>query len=345
MPSLPKLSVPKFVSSLAIAGMIAVSLVACSTAAPADTACQVTPSGSHSESVKVSGDLGKEPKVTMPASFEAKKTERTVLIKGKDKGEQAVDGTTVTAHYGVYNAKTGKQVELDPGKTWIETPFPLAQPLNNTFPGLYKTLECSRAGDRIVSAVPAGELFGLNGTDMSSVGIGATDTVVFVLDVSKVAKTPPPTPAPTPSAEPLTLPTPAPWVDNVPAVDLSGAVPVVTIPKTAPSAELQIKVITEGTGAVVEAMSNVNVTVDYQGVSWNNGTVFDQSFGTGKPLSIGLSQVIQGFAAAMANQKVGSTVLVTIPPKLAYGEGEINAKDLKGQTLVFLIQIRDAGVK
>lgn len=332
-------TVPKFVSSLAVAAMIAVSLVACSTAAPADTACVATPSGTHAESVKVKGDFGKEPKVTMPASFEVKKTERTVLIKGK--GDGAVAGQTVTANYAVYNAATGVPVLLDGANTWVEAPFVANDALKSTFPGLFDTLMCSRAGERIVSAVPASELFGENGPNF---GVGATDTVVFVLDVSKVADTVAPTSAPdaTPEApQPLSLPTPAPWTDNVPTVDLSGAVPVVTIPKTAPPAELQLKVIKEGTGAVVESISNVTVSVDYQGVSWNSGTVFDQSFGKGKPLSIGLNQVIAGFGAAMANQKVGSTVLVTIPPALAYGEGEINANDLKGQTLVFLITILD----
>ncbi|MEO7349703.1 MAG: FKBP-type peptidyl-prolyl cis-trans isomerase [Terrimesophilobacter sp.] len=336
-------SLPKFVSSLAVAAMIAVSLVACSTGAPADNACEVTPSGSRSESVKISGDFGKEPKVTMPASFEVKKTERTVLINGK--GDEAVEGRTVTANYGVYNAQTGKQVELDPGATWIETQFDLSPALNSTFPGLFKTLECARAGDRIVSAVPAGELFGLSGTDMSSVGIGATDTLVFIMDVSKVEMTPTPTPTAEPTPEPLSLPTPSPWVDNVPSVDLSGDVPVVTLPKTAPPTELQLKVITEGTGAVVEAMSNVSVTVDYQGISWNKGSIFDQSFTRDAPSTFGVGQVVKGFGAALVGQKVGSVVLVSIPPALAYGEGEINDQNLIGQTLVFLIEIHDVAVK
>lgn len=333
------LTVPKFVSTLAVAAMLAVSLVACSTLA-ADSACTPTPSGSHSESVKVSGDFGKEPKVTMPASFEVKKTERTVLINGS--GEAATAGQTVFGKYGVYNAKTGSKIQLDTSATWLEIELPLDERLKGTFPGLYKTILCSHKGDRIVSAVPSRELFGVVGTDMSGVGIGAEDTVVFIFDVSKIEDTPTPTPTPTEESTPvpLSLPTPAPWVDNVPAVDLSGDIPVVTIPTTDPPADLQLKVITEGTGAVVGNTSDVTVTVDYQGMSWNTGTVFDQSYGKGTPATFPVGGVIKGFAAAMVNQKVGSTVLVTIPPALAYGEDPAK-HELGGQTLVFLITIHD----
>lgn len=333
------LTVPKFVSTLAVAAMIAVSLVACGSPST-ESACEVTPTGSHSESVKVSGDFGKEPKVTMPASFEVKKTERTVLIKGT--GESAASGQTVSGDYAVYNAKTGEAIRLDNVVTWSAIELPLNESLKGTFPGLYSTLLCSHKGDRIVSAVPSSELFGLVGTDMSGVGIGATDTVVFIFDVSKIEDTPEPTPEPTvePTSAPLSLPTPTPWVDNVPIVDLSGDIPSVTIPTTDPPAELQVKVIEEGTGAVVEGTSTASVTVDYQGTSWNTGEVFDQSYTRGAPSTFPVGGVVQGFAAAMVGQKVGSIVLVTIPPEYAYGPAGAGHK-FSGQTLVFLIEIRD----
>jgi len=51
--------------------------------------------------------------------------------------------------------------------------------------------------------------------------------------------------------------------------------------------------------------------------------------------------VITGFAAAIVGQKVGSTVLVSIPPDLAYGTDPAK-HELGGQTLVFLIHIEAA---
>ena len=41
-----------------------------------------------------------------------------------------------------------------------------------------------------------------------------------------------------------------------------------TLPDTAPSAELQLKVLEEGDGAAVEAGDSV--TVQYQGISWDH---------------------------------------------------------------------------
>lgn len=324
---------PKFVSTVAVAAMVALSLAACGASADdsALAACEETPSGPHSSSIKVSGEFGNEPTVKMPPAFEVKETERTVTIAGK--GAPALDGELVTAHYTAYNAATGQVVQLEPESTWTEGGFLLDESAKSGLPGIYKTLRCAQEGARIVSAIPAIELFG--DVDASEIGIGPADTVVFVFDVSKVE--PAPTEAPAPEQEPL--PTPSEWVDNVPAVDLSGDIPVVTLPDTAPPTELQLKVITEGTGPVV-ADPQSSVTVDYQGTSWDAGEIFDQSYTRGEPSTFPVGGVIEGFAAAMVDQKVGSTVIVTIPPEFAYGD-DPSGHELGGQTLVFLIQIHD----
>lgn len=335
---MPNLSaVPKIIATFALATLLGVSVVSCSTST--DSTCEATPSGSHSSSIKVSGDFGKEPAVTMPEPFQVKETERSVLVSGSGTAVHG-GGELVTASYAAYNAATGKAVLLDETSTWTENTFTVDASMQGALLGLYKSLKCAHEGDRIVSAVPSSELFGALGVDMTSVGIGDSDTLVFIFDVSKIepASTEAPTDAPAPA--PKVLPTPADWVNDVPVVDLSGEVPVVTLPQTAPPAELQLKVIEEGTGALV-ADQNASVTVDYQGTSWDSGTIFDQSYTRGEPATFPVAGVIDGFAAAMVGHKVGATVLVTIPPVYAYGEGEINDNDLRGQTLVFLIQIRD----
>ena len=48
--------------------------------------------------------------------------------------------------------------------------------------------------------------------------------------------------------------------------------------------------------------------------------------------------VIQGFGAALVGQKVGTKLIVTIPPEYAYGTDPA-AHELGGQTLVFLVEI------
>ena len=51
-------------------------------------------------------------------------------------------------------------------------------------------------------------------------------------------------------------------------------------------------------------------------------------------------RVIQGFGAALVGQKVGTKLIVTIPPEYAYGTDAAGA-ELGGQTLVFLVEIED----
>ena len=50
-------------------------------------------------------------------------------------------------------------------------------------------------------------------------------------------------------------------------------------------------------------------------------------------------QVVEGFGAALVGQKVGTRLVVTIPPKYAYGEKGAGS-ELSGQTLVFVIEIK-----
>jgi len=327
--------VPKLITSLALASLVALPLVSC--ASPSEPECVVTPAGTHSDSIEVSGPHGEQPEVTLPNAFDVTTTERSVLIAGE--GTRASNDYIVTVNYAGYNASTGDILDLGGGSTWTNSPFPI-DALEAGLPGLYKSLHCSQAGERIVSAIPPSELFGEDGPALSGGAIGANDTAVFVFDVMSVEVAPTEDPAPAPSVEPEPLPTPAAWVDNVPTVDLGGDVPVVTLPKTAASTELELKVITEGTGALV-ADQNSSVTVDYQGISWENDTIFDQSYTRGQPSSFPVNGVITGFAAAMVGQKVGATLLVTIPPELAYGVAGSSSSELAGQTLVFLIQIRD----
>jgi peptidylprolyl isomerase len=329
--------VPKIISVFALASLVVLPLVACSS--PAEPECTAVPSGPHSSDVKVTGALGTQPKVILPSPFDAKTTERTVAIEGS--GERVTPGEVATVHYAAFNAATGATLELSPGSTWSETKFIVDK--DKSFPGIYKSLNCSRVGDRIVSAVPPAELFGGMGVDMSTKGIGPSDTVVFVFDIASVAPEPSasPTPSNSPSPAPSTTPEPLPstqsWKTGVPSVDLSGDEPVVTLPNGDMPTKLLVKVLAKGTGATVTAKSTV--VADYQGTSWNTRKVFGQSYGTGTPATFTMAGLIQGFAAAMVGHKAGTTVLVTIPPKYAYGEGAINDQNLVGQTLLFVIHI------
>jgi FKBP-type peptidyl-prolyl cis-trans isomerase len=85
------------------------------------------------------------------------------------------------------------------------------------------------------------------------------------------------------------------------------------------------------------------VLVQYTGVRWSNGETFDSTWDKGGvPTSFSTTGVVTGFQKALEGQTVGSQVLVVMPPAEGYGEGEINSTDLKGETLVFVVDILGA---
>jgi len=302
---------------LVTVGLVA-SLAACTTAPNSDSAsssdCAAAPSGSVSDAVKVSGDFGEVPTIDFDFPVTPKSTERTVSIEGD--GDVVKTGDTVNVQYTILNGTTGEDVAA----TEYTDDTAQAFPLDDTFiPGIVSTLECSTIGSRVVGVIPASDAFGDTGS--ADLGVAAGDSIVFVADVVSLDQ----------------LPVPAEWTENVPEVTFDDAgLPTVTLPAAAAPTELQLAVLTEGDGPVVAA--GESVVMNYQGTSWDTGEVFDQSYG-GEPATLSTSGVIKGFAAAIVGQKVGSTVLVVIPPELAYGTDPAAAQ-LGGQTLVFLIEIQ-----
>jgi peptidylprolyl isomerase len=302
-------------AAVAVAAL-AVALVGCS--APATDAdgfdkngCAT--SGPASDSVKVTGDFGEEFQVEFKNDLSVENTERSVAFEGKGEGAAVEDGSSVTVNLAFYDVKSSNEII-----PFTASPDPLAI-ADNILPGIVDTLTCAQAGQRVIGVVPPERGFGAEGN--SDAGIGPDATLLVVFDVIEV--TPPLTPSE--------------WTENVPTVTYDDAgLPTVTIPDAAAPTELQATVLKEGDGDVVERGDTI--TLDYQGTSWDSKTVFDQSFGK-EPITNAVSGFVPGFTAALVGQKVGSTVLVVIPPEYAYGT-DPDAHELGGQTLVFLIDIK-----
>lgn len=322
---------PIALSTVLTATLAAVTLTACS-AAPA-AACTPTDSGAASDAVSVTGDLGGT--LTIDAAFplEATTTERSVLIEGS--GEPLDDGLTGDLYYALYNGATGELIE--DSHDLSDEPLPFVYESGTAVAGMESALRCATAGSRIVAVIPPAEGFGDAGAP--DVGLEAGQSILLVMDILSVEATPEATT--TPEAE-VELPTPTAWTSDVPVVDLSPAIPTITLPDTAAPTDLLLAVLQEGDGEVVPNPSNV--TVDYLGMNWETGEVFDSSYSRGSAATFSTSGVIEGFAAAIVGQKVGSTVLVSIPPSLGY-PGTVDESDPTsptGRTLVFLVHIVSA---
>ena len=120
--------------------------------------------------------------------------------------------------------------------------------------------------------------------------------------------------------------------------DKFGEKPTITVKAPWVIDKTQVKVMTEGKGAVVNPSY---IWAYYQGVNGRTGKVFDGNFGTGKTAMFNLEQVVPGFKTALEGKRVGSRILVAMPGKDGYdSQGGQASADIKvGDTLIFVIDI------
>jgi peptidylprolyl isomerase len=115
--------------------------------------------------------------------------------------------------------------------------------------------------------------------------------------------------------------------------------PDVTIPDTAPPADLVIEDLVVGDGA--EAAPGQDVSVHYVGVAWSTAKQFDASWDRGEPFAFGLGaqQVISGWDQGVAGMRVGGRRRLTVPPHLGYGQRGAGGVIKGGETLVFVVDL------
>jgi len=273
--------------------------------------------GAESDSIDVQGDVGTAPTITLPAPLGAETSQQTVVTEGS--GPATRIGDVVKVAITVFDAATGAQ--LNSAGYESGTGEQLTISADYYVPGLEDALVCAKAGGRTVTVASAADMQpSTQGTDAPNAA------AIIVVDTFSIV----PTRATGADREPQ---------PGLPTVELADdGRPTVTIPDADPPAELQVAVLKEGDGEVVP--DPANVTVQYQGTNWRTGEVFDESWGRGTPTPFSTDQVVSGFATAMIGQKVGSQVLVVIPPAEGYGTaGQPSAGIEPTDTLVFVIDI------
>lgn len=260
-------------------------------------------SGSASDSVKVSGDVGEAAEATFDTPIAPEDLEVTVLDEGD--GEAVEAGEFISYAMTAYNGETGEPlatVGYEPGEL---LPSQLSA---DTIQG--QVFGCGHVGKRVVAAFPATESAG---------------SEVYVLDLLGTV----PTAASGDAQEP---------VAGMPTVKLADdGAPSITIPEGDAPTETEIATLKQGDG--YEIKKGDYALIQYTGVRWSNGETFDSTWDGGAPIAYPTTNYVAGFQKALEGQKVGSQVLVVIPPAEGYGEGTINEEDLKGETIVFVVDI------
>ncbi|MFF4714646.1 FKBP-type peptidyl-prolyl cis-trans isomerase [Streptomyces eurythermus] len=192
-------------------------------------------------------------------------------------------------------------------------------------------LQGKKTGSRVEIAVPPAWGYGESGNPQA--GIKGTDTLVFVIDLLESF-----------NSKSSAKGTPVPQTDSaLPEVGTGtdGKAPKVTIPQAAPPKKLVSRYVLEGDGPALKA--DQTVLCQFQGLVWDGGKAFERTYGSGRLSQFSLKQmqeVVKGLAQGLTGKKVGSRVLVVVPPELGYGDNPPDGGAIKkGSTLVFTVDI------
>ncbi|MEV7793825.1 FKBP-type peptidyl-prolyl cis-trans isomerase [Streptomyces sp. NPDC087512] len=209
-----------------------------------------------------------------------------------------------------------------------KTPIVIQLSQGSIIDGWRYALTGKKTGSRVEFSVPPAYGYGAQGNEQG--GIKGTDTLVFVVDVQDTfnAKS---------SAKGKDVPQDDAALPKV-GTNTDGAAPSIEVPDTNPPKKLVSNYVIEGDGPEVGAQDTV--LVQYKGVVWNGGKEFDSTYSRKQLTSFSLQQVVKGWSQGLTGKKVGSRVLIVIPPDLGYGDNPPEGSGIdKGATLVFSVDL------
>ncbi len=274
----------------------------------------------------VTGKFGAEPKVEVDG-LDVEESETGTIIAGD--GEEVTAEDSIRFRFYAADGANGQVVasnynDPEPSQLALDQPGPF----NEYIVG-------SHIGDRLAVALPVKELVGEGQSPPP--GLKKNDDLVLVFDVIEQVQPP----LDGPEGEPVDPPADAPTLveedGTVTGLDFSGA-------PAKPPAELQVIPLIEGEGA--EVKEGDALTVDYLGTVYGEKEPFDDSYSRGEPTQFTLAkgQLIDGWVEGLQGVKVGSRVLLVIPPEQGYGKEGSPPKIPGGSTLVFVIDVLGANL-
>jgi len=305
--------------------LIAIPLLAAFALVGCGSSSSTSSTSATNASVTATGKFGTAPKVTIPSAKPGTTLFTKTLIEGS--GATVTTSDSFTGNYVAY-VWSGTTHKLATS-TYSDTPALFTGTL---LTGLKAALKNVTVGSRVMAVIPPKDGFGSAGD--SSLDISGTDTLVFIIDVVQKYGN-------TEGASGSKVSTGG---GSLPTVTDAATDPTITIPKstTAPK-DLVTKTLIQGAGTTLA--KNDYVVVQYTASIWRTGKVFSSSWTSSEPFGTVLStdDVITGWVDGLAGQKVGSRVMMVIPPADGYGSSGSSSAGIKGtDTLVFVVDILGA---
>lgn len=303
-------------STAALAGALALTGCGEETGStPSSTLTGVTVTGS---------DPKAEPTVKVDAPLKLTKTESKVVTEGT--GTTVKKDDLVSLQAVLVNGTDGKVLT----STWKQGPVGLDLGAADLFASFKSEIPGKKLGSRVVIASTPADAYGATGNQQ--LGIGKDDPVVFVVDLLSTTKV----------LKEATGTAVAPKAGLPTVVMNPGKPATITAPKgVKPPTKTVVQPLITGTGPAVEKGQTVRVA--YTGALYRNGEVFDSSASRPEQpyfeFTIGQGQVIKGWDNGLLGQKVGSRVLLVIPPADGYGAAGSGDKIKGTDTLMFVVDI------
>lgn len=285
-------------AALAVLGLTAVTLVACSSApasSSASSSCERVDSDTTVlDLIETDGEFGKPSMTVQPPLYvdETVHADEKVGTGTRVTSEQQDVAFTVTVARGA----TGETITTE-----TLAPQTIAKWRNN-LPGFADMMMCATEGSRIVGAVPAST--GMSPNQAQNLGIGDGEALAVTLDLTKVYL---------PAADG------APQYNDrrgMPSVVLApGGRPGLVIPSGSAPDQRVVETLKKGDGAVVDDIAAARVHV--LAVEWDSKTVTESTWEDGASRTVTSGDV---FADAVQGATVGSQLMVVDPGAPADGQ-------------------------
>jgi len=322
---------PALLSALTAAALVAVALAGCAPQGrgPGNQPAGCTPdlpSGDASSVVKVSGASDAAPKASFPTPIVAKTSEVTVVKAGH--GITAQKGSTVVVDITVFDGRTGKSI----GSTGYDGSSVVQALAGKGLPSQQGGVQRSSIADALVCAQAGSRIVLTSSNKRINAGLQGSTYGVAVIDVRSVYL---------PKADGVNQ-LPKDGMPNV--ITAVGGQPGVVVQELGKPTTARSEVVKAGGGAVVTKKSTPVIL--FRAWNWSGDkptvvTALDTwSTGVASPVSLGAQGGLPPkLSSALVGQKVGSQVLVVLPPKDGFGAAGSNYGLTDKDTLIFVVDI------
>jgi peptidylprolyl isomerase len=320
------------ITALTTAAGLLIALTACATSAPSGQCAPTGEAGDASTTVTAPGNFGADPEATFPTPLVTKDVEVSTLRAGE--GALVYPGQYALVQLSLYEGASGGSS----GSSGYDESVPIVIKAGAGKSSLGLALECQRVGSRVTTVLTGQDLVGFQTVTADQLGDSVDATFVAVIDIqgSVLGKA-----YGAPQVPQQGMPSVVTTPDGVPGLTIPGD----DAPKT-----LKVAVLQQGDGAKVA--EGDTIFLHYLRVDWDNPDSLKSTWTTvgdaeGLPQQVLVSAIdpttgaglTPGLLAAIKGQKVGTQVLVVVPPAFGFPEGLAPSDVDPSATLVYVLDI------